>query len=257
MNHLVKNMIARLLSRDFAGMRDILAMATKELEKAHGPSQQPKVKRGREGLETLRSDLDALLQEPGTALADQQKEKLRDLSHRESNLRDRADELHAKLESLFQLFPSLDPKIVRNLKQAEAAMGAAQGRLNALDGPNAVPPERQALDLLSEAQQQAQASMEQLAQRGQLGRMPAPYVFRMGRFSPSGRLIPLPGMPQFPQFDMEGGMSGIDLERFKLPGTDDYKVPRSFREEVLESLKQGIPPQLKEQIEAYFKNLTE
>lgn len=256
-NNLVKNMIARLLKKDFTGMAEILAMARRELGKRHSPQQEKKVRRGQSGLEELRSRLESLLQEPRIASTDEQKDTLRDLSQREDSLRERTEELNQKLESLFQLFPSLDPKIVKNLKGAESSMGTAKNRLGELDGPGAVPPERQALDLLSEAQQQAQASMEQLAQRGQLGRMPAPFIFRMGRFSPSGRLIPLPGMAEFPQFDVEGGVTGLDLEKFKLPGAEDYKVPRSFREEILESLKQGIPPQLKEQIEAYFKNLTE
>ena len=32
---------------------------------------------------------------------------------------------------------------------------------------------------------------------------------------------------------------------------------RNFREEILESLKHGVPPQMKDQIERYFKNLSE
>ncbi|HEX2385374.1 MAG TPA: hypothetical protein VHL99_02355, partial [Candidatus Binatia bacterium] len=74
---------------------------------------------------------------------------------------------------------------------------------------------------------------------------------------PSGELVPLPGMPQLPQFDTEGGMTGLDTEKFRLPGKEDYRAPRSFREEILESLKQGVPRQMKDQIENYFKNLSE
>jgi len=136
-------------------------------------------------------------------------------------------------------------------------MGKAENRLSDLDAKEAVPPERDALNRLSQSQQQMQSAMEQLAQRGQLGNMPVSYLFRRGRFLPSGRLVPLPGMPEFPQFDMEGGVTGLDMERFKLPGKEDYKVPRSFREEILEALKQGVPSQLKDQIESYFKNLSE
>ena len=99
--------------------------------------------------------------------------------------------------------------------------------------------------------------MQQLAQRGQLGRMAVSRLFRFGRFLPSGQLVPLPGVPQLPQFDVEGGMTGLDTDKFQLPGKEDYKVPRSFREEILEALKQGFPPKLKEQIESYFKNLSE
>jgi hypothetical protein len=102
-----------------------------------------------------------------------------------------------------------------------------------------------------------QSAMQQMAQRGQLGNMPVTRLFRQGRFLPSGMLVPLPGMPQFPEFDVQGGFSGLDTEKFRLPGKEDYKAPRNFREEILESLKQGVPPQMKEQIERYFKNLSE
>lgn len=256
-NNLVKNMIARLLKKDFSGFGEIMEMTRRELEKKHSGSQDEKVQKGQKTLDDLKAALGALLGEPLAALKDDEKAGLRELSHREGVLKERTEELHEKLNSLFQLFPSLDPKITKNIQEAGSSMGKAEGRLSDLDGKGAVPPERDALDRLSQAQQQMQTAMEQLAQRGQLGRMPITRLFRMGRFLPSGRLVPLPGMPEFPQFDPEGGVTGLDMERFRLPGKEDYKAPRSFREEILDSLKQGVPPQFKEQIESYFKNLSE
>ena len=195
--------------------------------------------------------------EPAQALKDSDKQNLRDLAHRQSALRERTEELHEKLESLFQLFPSLDPKILQGIGEAGNSMGSAKDRLGQLDSRGAVPPERDALERLSQSQQQMQSAMQQMAQRGQLGNMPVTRLFRQGRFLPSGMLVPLPGMPQFPEFDVQGGFSGLDTEKFRLPGKEDYKAPRNFREEILESLKQGVPPQMKEQIERYFKNLSE
>ncbi|MGH7772768.1 MAG: DUF4175 family protein [Candidatus Binatia bacterium] len=256
-NHLVKNMIARLLKKDFSSFADIMEMAQKELGKKRTPEQEQKGKKAGDSLKELKANLEALLEEPLAALKDEDKKRLRDLSHRQGILKERTQDLHEKLDSLFQLFPSLDPQITRNIQEAGSSMGKAQNRLSDLDAKGAVPPEREALDRLSQSQQQMQNSMQQLAQRGQLGRMPVSRLFRMGRFLPSGMLVPLPGMPQFPQFDVEGGITGLDTERFRLPGKDEYKAPRSFREEILESLKQGVPPQLKEQVESYFKNLTE
>jgi hypothetical protein len=194
---------------------------------------------------------------PQAALTDGERAGLRGLERHQGTLKERTQELHEKLDSLFQLFPSLDPQITRNIKEAGGSMGKAQGRLGDLDSQGAVPPERQALEQLSQSQQQMQNSMQQMAQRGQLGRMPVSRLFRMGRMLPSGEMVPLPGMPQFPEFDVEGGFTGLDTEKFRLPGKEDYKVPRSFREEILESLKQGVPRQMKEQIESYFKNLSE
>jgi hypothetical protein len=257
MNQLLKNLIAKLLSKDFPGYAEGDALAKKELSKKRTSTQEPKARRAENSLKGLKAELDALMGEPAQALKDSDKKNLRDLSHRQSALRERTQELHEKLESLFQLFPSLDPKIVQGIGEAGNSMGNAKDRLGQLDSRGAVPPERDALERLSQSQQQMQSAMQQLAQRGQLGNMSVTRLFRQGRFLPSGMLVPLPGMPQFPEFDVQGGFTGLDTEKFRLPGKEDYKAPRNFREEILESLKQGVPPQMKEQIERYFKNLSE
>ncbi len=257
MNQLIKNLISKLLNKDFPGYAEGDDLASKELAKKRTPAQEPKARTAENSLKNLKSELDALLGEPAQALKDSDRKALRDLSQRQSVLRERTQDLHEKLESLFQLFPSLDPKIVQNIGEAGSSMGNAKDRLGQLDSRGAVPPERDALDRLSQSQQQMQSAMQQMAQRGQLGNMPVTRLFRGGRFLPYGSLTPLPGMPQFPQFDVEGGFTGLDTEKFRLPGKEDYKAPRNFREEILESLKQGVPPQMKDQIERYFKNLSE
>ncbi len=257
MNQLLKNLIAKLLDKDFPGYGQGDDLARKELAKKRLPAQEQRARRAENSLTTLKNALDALMGEPAQALTDSDKRDLRELAHRQGVLRDRTQELHEKLQSLFQLFPSLDPKIIQNIGEAGGSMGNAQNRLGQLDSQGAVPPERDALDRLSQSQQQMQSAMQQLAQRGQLGNMPITRLFRQGRFLPSGMLVPLPGMPQFPQFEVDGGFTGLDTERFRLPGKEDYKAPRNFREEILDSLKRGVPPQMKEQIERYFKNLSE
>src|SRR5262249_1111501 len=263
MNQLLKNLIAKLLGKDFPGYGEGDALARKELAKKRTTAHEPRARRAEKSLKSLKAELDALMGEPAQALNDSDKKNLRDLTHRQSALRDRTQELHEKLESLFQLFPSLDPKIVQGIGEAGNSMGNASDRLSQLDLTGEVDSRgagaggRDALDRLSESQQQMQSAMQQLAQRGQLGNMPVTRLFRQGRFLPSGMLVPLPGMPQFPEFDVQGGFTGLDTEKFRLPGKEDYKAPRNFREEILKSLKQGVPPQMKEQIERYFKNLSE
>ncbi len=257
MNQLVKNLIAKLLARDFPGYGAGDELARTELAKPRTAGQEPNAQRAEGTLDSLKAELDALMGVPVGALTDANKQTIRQLGQRQSALKERTDELHEKLESLFQLFPSLDPKILQGIKEAGSSMGAATNRLGELDSPGAVPPERAALERLSQSQQQMQSAMQQMAQRGQLGNMPVTQLFRRGRFLPGGMLVPLPGMPQFPEFDVEGGVTGLEMERFRLPGKEDYRAPRNFREEILESLKQGVPPQMKDQIERYFKNLSE
>ena len=257
MNALLRNLIAKLSNRDFPGFKEGDGHTRKELAKKRAPAQEARAQRAEKSLESIKNDLEKLLAAPAQALSDGDKRTLRELAHRQDVLKERTEELHEKLESLFQLFPQLDPKIVQNIGEAGKFMGGAQNRLGELDSRGAVPPEQGALDRLAQSQQQMQQSMQQMAQRGQLGNMPMTRLYRQGRFLPFGSLTPLPGMPQFPEFNVESGFTGLDTEKFRLPGKDEYKAPRNFREEILESLKQGVPPQMKEQIERYFKNLSE
>ncbi len=257
MNQLLKNLIAKLLGKDFPGYGEGDELARKELAKKRDPSQEQRARRAESTLDNLKSELNSLMGQPMQALKESDQKQLRDLANRQGVLRERTESLHEKLESLFQLFPSLDPKIVQNIGEAGKSMGNANDRLGRLDSQGAVPPERDALDRLSQSQQQMQSAMQQMAQRGQLGNMPITRLFRQGRFMPGGMLMPLPGMPQFPEFEVDSGFTGLDTEKFRLPGKEEYKAPRNFREEILESLKQGVPPQLKDQIERYFKNLSE
>jgi hypothetical protein len=258
MNALLRNLIAKLSQRDFPGFKEGDGFIQKEMAKKRTPVQEPKAQRAEKTIVGIKSELDALLNEPLQALSDADRRQLRELAQRQDVLRDRTEALHEKLESLFQLFPQLDPKIVESIGAAGKEMGSAQGRLGQLDSRGAVPPERAALEKLAQSQQQMQQQMQQMAQRGQMGNMPVTAFFRQGgRFLPYGSLQPLPGMPQFPEFDIEQGFTGLDTEKFRLPGKEDYKAPRNFREEILDSLKQGVPPQMKEQIERYFKNLSE
>jgi soluble cytochrome b562 len=257
MNQLLKNLIAKLLGKDFPGYGEGDGLARKELAKKRDPSQVERARRAESTLDNLKSELNGLMAQPMQALKESDQKQLRDLANRQGVLRERTESLHEKLESLFQLFPSLDPKIVQNIGEAGKSMNNANDRLGRLDSQGAVPPERDALDRLSQSQQQMQSAMQQMAQRGQLGNMPITRLFRQGRFMPGGMLTPLPGMPQFPDFEVDSGFTGLDTEKFRLPGKEEYKAPRNFREEILESLKQGVPPQLKDQIERYFKNLSE
>jgi len=257
MNALLKNLIAKLSQRDFPGFNDGDGYLRKEMAKKRTAAQEPKAQRAEKSVSDIKAELQTLLNEPLQALSDADKRQLRELAQRQDVLRDRTETLQEKLESLFQLFPQLDPKILQSIGEAGQSMGNAQGRLGQLDSRGAVPPERTALERLSQSQEQMQSAMQQMAQRGQLGNMPMTRLFRGGRFLPFGSLMPLPGMPQFPEFDIEQGFTGLDTEKFRLPGKEDYKAPRNFREEILESLKQGVPPQMKEQIERYFKNLSE
>ena len=129
MNSLLKNLIAKLSNKDFPGYGEGDGWARKELEKNARRHRNRRAQRAEKSLDDIKSELEALLNEPAQALTDADKRDVRDLAHRQDVLKERTEELHEKLESLFQLFPQLDPKIVQNIGEAGKSMGSAQNRL--------------------------------------------------------------------------------------------------------------------------------
>jgi len=178
MNNLANNLTVKLQEKDLEMLSQIMKLARKELGKKRRAEQEEKAETAEALIDGLTKDLELLMNEPVVALTPEQKEALGTLSQREGNLQERTVNLHEKFIPLFQLFPSLDPKILKNIREASDSMGEAQGQLSGLNAEQAIPPEQAALDRLMQSSQQMQSSMQQLAQRGQLGRMPVVYLFR-------------------------------------------------------------------------------
>ncbi len=180
------------------------------------------------------------------------------LSNRQGNLRERTMGLKEKLEMLAQLFPGMDTEILNDLKDATGSMGDASRSLRQENASAAIPPEQEAIRRLTRSQQAMQQMAQQMAMRMQAARWGYPFAYdpRPGWYY--GPWVPMPTLPQ-PELNRprERGYTGIDREEFELPSKDAYKVPKIFREKILESLKEGIPPQYKRDVEKYFRSLTE
>jgi len=187
-----------------------------------------------------------------------QKEKFPDLSLRQDHLKERTGALKEKVEMLAQLFPGMDTEILNDLKAAADSMGEASGKLREENAQGAIPPEQEAIRRLTQSQQSMQQMAQQMAMRMQAARWGVPYAYdpRPGWYY--GPWVPMPTLPQ-PEVKRprERGYTGIEREEFELPSKDAYKAPKIFREKILESLKEGIPPQYKREVEKYFRGLTE
>ena len=137
-------------------------------------------------------------------------------------------------------------------------MGKAAGRLEGQDAPGAIPPEEEALRLLSKSQQGMQQMAQQMASQMRAARWGYPWVYdpRPGWYY--GPWIPMPTLPQ-PEVKRprERGYTGIDREEFEVPSKDAYKAPEIFREKVLEGMKEETPAPYKRKVEKYFQGLTE
>jgi hypothetical protein len=56
-----------------------------------------------------------------------------------------------------------------------------------------------------------------------------------------------------PRDQMAGGR--MDKEPVKIPGADEYRAPREFRQDLLEAMKRAAPQQYKEQVKKYYEEL--
>ena len=236
-----------------------------DLEKFSAMAQElQKMLSGRPDTEKLFGELGEVMKrlvpESREVLTPWDKERFPELSSRQGNLKERTGRLNEKLEMLSQLFPGMDTEILNDLKEAANSMGEASGKLGGENAPGAIPPEQEAIRRISKSQQGMQQMAQQMAMRMQAAR----YGYQWGYgYDPRpgwyyGPWIPMPTLPQ-PEFNRprERGMTGIDKEEFETPSKDAYKAPKMFREKVLDALKEGVPPQYKNDVEKYFKGLTE
>jgi hypothetical protein len=173
-----------------------------------------------------------------------------ELSRGEGDLKDEASRLAREAAVLKSALPFLDARIESDLKGASSDMGAAEGALAGKAPGGAVPSERSALARLMSARDRARQSLQRMEQMQSL---------RSGKgmaFMP-GWMGQAPGQSSPSRGNRSGGRMGTDIRSFRIPGKEDYKVPSLFRQEILESLREGYPSGYEDQIRDYFHRITD
>ncbi len=242
--------LGRLLKE---GKLERFSQVIKELDKevaGRAQAQKP--------LRQLREMMEDLVSDPRESMTPDVKERFPGLASRQDTLKEKTATLAEKLEMLAQLFPGMDTEILNDIKESAGSMGDATRRLKGEDAPGAIPPEQDVIRRLSRSQQGMQQMAQQMAMRMQAARWGYQLVYdpRPGWYY--GPWVPMPTLPQ-PELNRprEKGYTGIDREEFEPPSKDAYKVPKVFREKIMESLKEGIPSQYRREVEKYFRGLTE
>jgi len=199
---------------------------------------------------------------PNEAMTAELRKEFPVLSHRQERLYEETTGLGDMLETLSQLFPGMDSEIIHDIKTAAGAMGQASAKLKQTDAPGAIPPEEDAIRSLTRSQQSLQQMARQMAQQMamqmQAGRWGYPLAYdpRAGWYYGPWNSLPTLPQPEVKQ-RRERGYTGIDKEEFDPPAKDAYMAPRALREKIMEALKEDIPPQYQQEVNRYFKGLTE
>lgn len=218
-----------------------LQQQIERLQASKAPLTQ-EVAQAQEFLQSVRRLIDSLPQDRQAMLTRQQRGKLDTLTQHQEAVQNDTTELHQKFDELRPLIPFLPSDAVDNLRDAVPFMQQAQDEISARQTQLALPPEREALEHLHSAQNTLQQALQQLAQRGRMMGQSIPVLQQSGR-------LPAHGVMQ------QRSVSNTNTQTFQLPDKKAYKVPRMFREDIADALKQGYPERYKEMIKQYYRNI--
>jgi hypothetical protein len=237
-------------SRDaLDGARRQLDWMQRHIEQLQAPHQQlqQQAAQAQERLTALQQRMGRLPNDRQAMLSPEQRDQLGQLGQQQEAVGNETAQLQQAFDNLLPLMPFLPSDTANNLQQAVPLMQQAQGELEARQAQQAIPPEQGALEHLRNAQNSLQQAMQQLAQRGQMMGQSIPLLRQAGR-------LPMPD--QRPRVDQrQNGIAGASVRNFQLPDKEAYKVPRMFREDIMEALKEGYPERYKELIEQYYRNI--
>jgi hypothetical protein len=162
-----------------------------------------------------------------------------DLERRQGMTRKSTEELNQDLTKFTQKAPLIGREPAENLQAAAESMQGAEADLTDRNPGAAVSNEREALYRLSQAQQRLQEGKDRIAQ----GMM--------------GKGMPMPMWIGAQRREMLEGPLGAMLKEVQLPTPADYKVPKEFRQDILDAMRAPSPRGFEELNKRYYRRLVE
>jgi len=186
----------------------------------------------------LESMMKFLEEQQVASLTQEDKDVMQEYSEKQKELQAETEELTESADELSEQNPFLDETADRQLDMASESMGEAKKKLDKNDAQGAVIDERESLYRLAEAKK----GMEMAKERITKGMM--------------GNGIPMPMQRPF-HGQMDEGQFGASTEKVEIPSEEAYKVPREFREDILNALKEGLPEKYKDLNKDYYQRLVD
>jgi hypothetical protein len=198
-------------------------------EQASRFAQRAQLQKSRQRLEQARPLAREVIDEIGRALprpdelfSPERRRLMQELRARQEALKRRGQELQKDLQRRTReikdapLLERMGQEIGEGLRKADGHMGRAEQELRQSSPRGAALAEGQAVDQL-----------KQLRQQMQRARRPKD----------------------------EGAGARLDREPVKIPGADEYRAPREFRQDILEAAKRESPAEFKDLVKRYYEEL--
>ncbi len=187
-------------------------------------------------------DLEAMMQflesQQTAGMTQEEQEALQQYAKKQQELQEETDKTTDMADELSRQNPFMDRKANRELDMASKSMGGAKQKLEKGNAPGAVLDERESLYRLAEAKKGVGMAKDHIEQGMKGGGIPMP--------------MPMP----FRGKGMEGQF-GASTEKVEIPSEEAYKVPKEFRQDILDALKQGLPEKYKDLNKDYYQRLVD
>lgn len=184
----------------------------------------------------LESMMKTLEEQQLASLTQKDQDTLQEYAEKQKELQEEADDLTEMADELSQQNPFMDENADKQLDMASKSMEGAGEKLGKHDVQGALTDERESLYRLAEAKKGMEMAKERIA-KGMIGSgMPMPRPFR-------GR--------------MDEGQMGVSTEKVEIPSEEAYKVPKEFRQDILDALKEGLPEKYKDLNKDYYQRLVD
>jgi DNA repair exonuclease SbcCD ATPase subunit len=172
------------------------------------------------------------------SLTQEDKDTMQKYAEKQKELQEDTEEITETADKLSDQNPFMDESADRQLDLASKSMGEAKEKLDKNDAQGAVIDERESLYRLAEAKK----GMEMAKERITKGMM--------------GTGIPMPMQRPF-HGRMDEGQFGASTEKVEIPSEEAYKVPKEFRQDILDALKEGLPEKYKDLNKDYYQRLVD
>lgn len=171
----------------------------------------------------IEAEIGKALPQPEDLLSPQERRQMSDLRAEQEALRKRSGELGREFGKRGQQLKEEAPAMERLSQQAGELLRKAQGHMQQSEGElgrlaprGAASAQGQALDQLGQLQRQVQQARR-------------------------------------PRSDGAGSRS--DREPVKIPGAEDYRAPKEFRQDILDAAKREAPVEYRDQVKQYYEEL--
>jgi HAMP domain-containing protein len=210
------------------GLRQ-MAMDLRDEEMRGWTRTPPKLKQSREQVSNdemlareIAEELDKAMPKPSQLMSPDDQKRLSELGKRQEALRKRAQEMAKELGKP-RVGPDGKPmqlpipkELSPGLREAGQHMERAEDDLRGQAPREAVGEEGQALEKLNQMKEQMQRERR-------------------------------------PKDQQAGGR--MDKEPVRIPGADEFRAPKEFRQDLLDAMKRGAPAEYKEQLKRYYEEL--